>query len=233
MASSDYYESFMKTISKMIQMYGYLCIQTFFCAPNKDFVDSRLRRMFHSYYRIERFSNDYTLLFPYAVKYSSMVHKWFYRHPVINYQGERIVLTRIKFMKPPQFIIDKYKEFSDAHKDQMLDDFKTELHNQKMQAARKIVNIEDLIKTVIADPQPYLKRNCEEGEYFFDVDRRAHNLKVRAKLAQSIAFDAENHFQAQAKLNPPPPKPAPVPGVVNIFRRKRGRPPGARNKNVV
>jgi hypothetical protein len=233
MASSDYYESFMKTISKMIQMYGYLCIQTFFCAPNKDFVDSRLRRMFHSYYRVERFSNDYSLIFPYAIKYSSMVHKYFYRHPVINYQGERIIMNRIKIMKPPQFIIDRYQQFANAHKDKMLNDFMTELHNQKMQAARKIVNIEDLLKTVIDDPKPHLKTTCGENEYYFDIERIAHNLKIGRKLAQSIKFDAESHYQRQAKLNPPAPKPVSAPGAINIFKRKPGRPPGARNKVVV
>lgn len=225
MASADFYEDFMKTITKMIQMYGYLCIQTFFCAPNKDFVDSRIRKMFHNYYRVERFSNEYCVIFPYSLKYSSMFRKWKHKAPIINFQGEKIVLNRIKIMKPPEFLIKKYKEFSDAHKDKMLNDFMMELHNQKMQAARRIVNIEDLLKNVINDPKPYLKTTCAEGEYYFDEDRIAHNLKIKAKLAKSIRFDAESYFQKQALLNPPKILPQ-----TQIVKRKVGRPPGSRNK---
>jgi hypothetical protein len=197
MAASDYYENFMKTIAKVTTMMGYTGVIVFYCSIYKNFVDSRIRRMFHSYYECARYSNDRSIIRPYILRYSTIMKKEYVKHPVINIMGERVTLEQIVVQKPPQFIIDAYENLSIIRKDDMMDGYQEDIKRGMIKEKKGRLNVDELVKTVVDNYHDFespkmkgdkirlskfkLKWTCkitgEQADYVKEAAEKALNLK--------------------------------------------------------
>lgn len=198
MASSDWYERWLKTISKMVQMFGYLYLIVFFVAPLKDFVDSRIRKMFHSYYKVERFNNEYSIISPYRLKYSSIRNKWYYKSPIVNFQGERIVLNRIRFGKPPQDIIDRYEAIANQRKKEMLAGFIEDMKKDEARETRQELDIDKIINKVVQNYPNYESKRSKPDNPTLEQVKIEFGFRLTNRQAKYVKYEAETMLRNKA-----------------------------------
>lgn len=193
-ASSDWYEKWIKTVAKMVQMFGYLRPVVFFVAPVKDFVDARLRKMFHTYYKVKRYTNTETTITPYHLKYSTLHKKTIYKKPVINFTDQKVVIRRLIMGKPPQWLIDRYAELEINRKNEMLKKFAEELRKQEIKEKRQEVSIEELINQVVKDWQFFASKRSKPERIILDSTAIQLAFKTTNRLAQYIKRKAEEQL---------------------------------------
>lgn len=191
MSATDWYERWMKTITQMVQMFGYLCPVVLFVAPVKDFVDSRLRKMFHAYYKVERYTNEETTITPYHVKYNTVLNKWFYRKPIVNLAGQRITLRRIKLTCPPPFILDRYKNLEVQRKNDLFDRFLGEMKRSEIKEQKETVDIEKVIDYICKNYKLYENRRSKPTEILLDPNKIEFGFKITNRQALYIKNEAE------------------------------------------
>jgi len=202
MASTDWYEQFMKTITKTMQMFGYLLPVVLFVAPTKDFVDSRIRKMFHAYYKMERYNNDYTTITPYNVKYNTIFNKWFYKKPVLRLNGQEIILKRIKFGLPPPFITERYQALEITRKAKMKDGFMRDIRQAQVADQKKEVDIDKMVNFVIERYGLYESKSSSPDDIRLDEIKLEFGLKsagVTSRSAKYIKMESERIIKERMK----------------------------------
>jgi len=191
MSSADWYEKWMKTITQMVQMFGYLCPVVLFVAPVKDFVDSRLRRMFHAYYKINRYTMQETTITPYNLKYNTIANKWFYKKPVIDINGQQITLNRIRLSKPPDFLLERYKNLELQRKSRMFDKFIADIHRGEIRETKKEFNIDAAIDRVIENHKIYASKRSKPTDIILDQTKIEFSFNTTNRKAKYIKNEAE------------------------------------------
>jgi hypothetical protein len=191
MSSSDWYERWMKTITKMVQMFGYLYPIVLFVAPVKDFVDSRLRRMFHAYYHVERYDKLKSYVTPYNVRFNAILGKWFYKKPRMRIGSQEIIVRRIVIHKPPAFIIERYQQLELNRKDKMFKGFLEELKTEEVKEAKKEVDLDDVVEFVIKNYKNYESKRSLPQLIQLDSTRLEFGLKLRQREAMFVRAEAE------------------------------------------
>lgn len=199
MASSDWYETWIKDISKMVQMFGYLRPVVFFCAPIKDFVDNRLRRMFQNYFEVNRFSRAYCVYRPYDVGFNTFKNKAIYKTPKISLMDKDVYINRI-VITPPEFIIDRYQALEEERKPIMLRGFKDDMLKAEAAGQKREVDPNKAIDYVV------------QNFHFFEGDRSKPDnpvvnaihvsffFKVPTRTAQYIADQAKKRIREALKI---------------------------------
>jgi hypothetical protein len=198
MASSDWYEGWMKTITKTVQMFGYLNPIVLFVAPVKDFVDSRLRKMFHTYYNFNRVRTDYTTIRIYNTRYSTIKKKEYLRKPTVRIMGQRVVLDSIRLGLPPQFIIDRYTELSHFRKDKMLDGFIAQMKKGETKKSKDI-DVSEIIRHTKKNYHLYEASRSSKARIILDQTRIEFGLKIPAKHAKYVKTEVENELNEKLK----------------------------------
>ena len=191
MASSEWYERWMKTLAKTVQMFGYLHPTVFFVAPIKDFVDSRLRKMFHAYYNISRFNADYSVLTPYNVHYSTIKNKWYYKKPIVKYGGQNIRVEKIRVSKPPAFLVERYMEYEKGIKGKMLEGFIADIRADEEKEVLKEKDLEAIIKWVVANYTIFQTRTSSADNIILDKPVVQYKFKLSTNESQYVKNQAE------------------------------------------
>jgi hypothetical protein len=93
------------------------------------FIDSQPRKLFHAFYEVKRGSNQYSLIYPFEISYNKRTGKMYYVYPRFSgsqggERGYKILMKPIRLIKPPQWLIKKYKKHSEIIKDQLIDQMK-------------------------------------------------------------------------------------------------------------
>lgn len=127
MASSGWYELWGRTISSTVQMIGYLNPMIAVVAPLNEFVLSALRKLLNNLYICSRWNNDFGIVKPYGVIYSSMFRSYMYPRPTLKFGGQRYVIKKLIFGRPPKFIDDRYSELMNPSKDAKLKELRQTL----------------------------------------------------------------------------------------------------------
>ncbi len=162
-------------------------------------MDSRIRKMFHAYYKMERYNNENTTITPYNLKYNAILNKWFYKKPVLRIGGQEIVLRRIRFGKPPQFILDRYRNLEVQRKQQMMERFMQDIRRQEIQEVKKAVNIDEVINTVASKYQLYESKRSRPHDVVFDDIKIKFGFKVSTQEAKYIKGEAERIIREKNK----------------------------------
>lgn len=191
MSSSDWYEAWMKTITKMVQMFGYLCPIVLFVAPIKDFVDARLRKMFHAYYKVDRFTKTYVHLTPYNLKYSTIFNKWFYKKPVIRFAGQKIGIRRIKIGIPPSFLIERYENLAKYNKENMLDSFIKDMKKAELKEQKKTPDIDQVILYVVENYKIFETKRSKPDLPILDSTKIEFTYRISSRASRYIKNEAE------------------------------------------
>lgn len=199
MSSADWYERWLKTITKMVQMFGYLHPIVFFVAPVKDFVDSRLRKMFHNYYKVDRYNMKESVITPYNLKYNTVYNKHFYKKPIIRLGNQQITLKRLIIGKPPPRLLDRYIELENHRKDQMFTKFIDEVKKEETRDQKKEVDIEKVVDHVMQNIKLFEARGSKPTEPKLDVNLIEFSLKVPHRQAKFVKLTAERRIEAQLK----------------------------------
>lgn len=199
MSSSDWYEKMLKTVTKVVQFFGYLYVIVFFVAPTKDFVDSRLRKMFHAYYKVDRPSNFYNTVKIYSLKYNSMLNKWFYKHPIVEVGGERITVQQFRFPCPPSWMIERYENMAVLHKDSMLREMTQSINTVEQKEFSK----DDVPKAIDFVVENYTIFEAERGGkdiVHLDQLRIEFHFHVPARIARYIKQEGERRLRESGAI---------------------------------
>jgi hypothetical protein len=195
MGSSDWYERWMKVLTDTVQMFGYLYPVVLFVAPVKDFVDSRLRKMFHVYYKVARYDNDSTTITPYNVKYNTINNKWFYKKPVIRIGGQEIQMRRLRITKPPAFLVDRYRNLELSRKSVMLDKFMGEMRRSESKDVKKERNIGKVIDFVERNYKLFESKRSKPQEIVLDENTIEYNQEIPHRLAKYVKTEVEKKMR--------------------------------------
>ena len=198
MSSSEWYERWMKTLSKTVQMFGYLHPTVFFVAPIKDFVDSRLRKMFHSYYAVSRFTTDYSVILPYNMHYSTIKNKWYYKKPTVKYAGQNIRLDKLKIGLPPLFIVERYQEYEKGTKAKMLEDFISEMRKDEASDVKEEKDLNKIIQYVADNYELYQTKFSKPDNITLDKTIIQYSFKLSTNESQYVKIQAERTLKAKA-----------------------------------
>jgi len=190
-SSSDWYEKFARVLVKTFNMFGVYRPVVYFCQPVRSSVLSSLRKLFHNYYRIERYSTQFNYVFPYTLKFSSMMNKWFQHHPTVRLAGEKVTLTRIKFFMPPKFIIDRYEAHANVKKDSMLERFVDEIRTTEFKAQKDTPDVDKLVTLVCDNYKQYETKQSKPNNVKLEQAKIEFTLKVNSRIAKYIKFEAE------------------------------------------
>jgi len=195
MSSSDWYEKWMKTITQMVQMFGYLCPVVLFVAPVKDFVDSRLRKMFHAYFKIDRYGMEETTVTPYALKYNTINNKWFYKKPVIDINGQHITLRRLKISKPPDFLLERYRNLELQRKSVMFEKFVDDIRRAEVKETKKELDLDKVISKVIENCTIYESKRSKPTDIILDQTKIEFGWRTTNRVARYIKNEAERKIR--------------------------------------
>jgi hypothetical protein len=195
MSSADWYERWLKTIVKMVQMFGYLYPVVLFVAPVKDFVDSRLRRMFHAYYKMERYTLENTTITPYDLKYNTVRQKFFYKKPVIRLGTQEIVLRRIIMGRPPDEILERYGTLEQARKKVMFNNFIEEMKREDIKEVKETVNLDNVIDHVANKYQLYESKRSKPDNIMLDENKIEFGFKIPNRMAKYVKGKAEDKIR--------------------------------------
>lgn len=125
--SDSFYEEWYKILNQSIQIMGYLNPIIFFCAVIRDNIGAKFRKLFHMQAQCSRYSNEFNKTKIYYLHYDDIKGKTIPKRPRVRLFGRRHILNSVEFGKPPQFIIDAYRELTEPMKDKAL-----ESHNKKI-----------------------------------------------------------------------------------------------------
>jgi hypothetical protein len=191
MSSSDWYERWLKTLGKTMQMFGYLHPVVLFAAPIKDFVDARLRKMFHGYYSVKRTQNDYSTIIPYDVHYSTTRQKYYYPKPKVRIFGQTVVVNKIRLGIPPDWLLDRYQQYEKTVKVPMLKKFRDEIAEDDTRVKKIELTDNQILNDVISNMEVYETRRSTPETPIFDAFRIERSFGVKPRRAKFLKDDAE------------------------------------------
>jgi len=192
LSASDWYEKWMKTVTQMVQMFGMWCPVVLFVAPVKDFVDSRLRKMFHAYYKVTRTNKVCTYVTPYRVKFNSVLGKFFYKKPVMHVDGEKITIKRLQLGVPPDFILERYQNMEQVRKEDifknLIDDLKK---SETISKRKKQIDIDEVIKDVLNEYRIFESKNSKSTNIILDATKIRFNKRITNSEASYVKSEVE------------------------------------------
>lgn len=191
MGSADWYEGWMKSLTKVFQMFGYLHPRVLFVAPVKDFVDSRLRRMFHLYVKVNRYNTEECIFTPYDVLYNTLKNKFYYRKPSVRIGGQEVQIRRIHARAPPAEFMRRYQNFEQLKKPEMLKEFLDGMRKQEIQTAKQEVDLDKVIQFVAKQHQLYESKRSKQDNLILDLNKIEFGFKIPNRQAQFVKAEAE------------------------------------------
>lgn len=200
MGSDDWYETWLKEISKMMQMFGYLRPVVFFCAPLKNLVASKIRNMFQNYYEVNRYSKKYSVLSPYDTRYNAFKNKPTYRHPRITIMDRQIYVKRIT-LHPPEFIIKRYMELEGERKPEQLKSFKEEVLKAEAAGQKREVDPNKAIEYVVKNFKLFEGERSKPDNPVINAIHVSFFFKVPSRTAQYIADMAKRRLRESFKIS--------------------------------
>ena len=197
MSSSDWYENFMKAIAKSIQVLGYLRPFILFVAPVKDFVDARIRKMFHAYYKVDRPKNFMcSYITPYNLHFNTVYKKTFHKKPIVRLMGESRVINRIRLVAPKE-ILERYAEIELARKPKLMEEFYKDIRQQELQEQKKEFDFEKAVEYIMKNYSMFTSKRSNENNIILDQDIIQVKLRITNRLAKVLKLEAEDKLQEQ------------------------------------
>jgi hypothetical protein len=202
-SSDEWYQDFMKVINKTIQVFGYLNPIILIVAPVQDFVNAKIRKMLHTYYKLKRYNNDYATITPYNIDYNTVRQKWFFKKPKIRVLDREVQIKRINISKPPARICERYEQISNPVKRGIIDGGEQSLMDMEAPKAKKI-GIEEIIKKVVEEYKIYETKRSRPDSIILDATRIQYHFNesgITSRMSYMIKASAEQRLN-QRKEEP-------------------------------
>ena len=192
LSGADFYERWMKNVVDAVQMFGYLNPIVFFVAPIKDFINAPLRKMFHIYFNVRRYSDGCAYVIPYHLNYSGTYSKTFYRKPVVRFAGRKFHLRKLKMPKPPDFIVKRYKELEKLNKSRILEGLVKNMGYLQTRDTSRKLSEDEILECILNTPELYEAKSSKPEDLKLSGDWVHHRHKhVPVRTCSLLAQDAE------------------------------------------
>jgi hypothetical protein len=208
--NDEYFSEWYKTLSRVFQMFGYLNPCIFFCALNREAIGAKFRKLFNFIISAKRKSNEYSNLSAYELSYNPMFRKYFNRLPKFQIAGHEITLKRIHFGKPPDFIIQRYKNISTIQKDTMLDDMSLKMEELgKPKEVKKDLDLQPIIEHVVKNFNLYTSKRSKPSNIILDLTQiqMRTNPRLARRNAEFVKKEAESILQENLEKENSPREP--------------------------
>ena len=200
--SSEWFTSWMRAIQSSFEVMGYLSPIVFFCSPVRDYVSTKLSKMFNTQFDCNRTSLTETTLTPYNLKYNTIKKKFFYRFPVVRFQNKRITLKRLVIKRPPQWLIDRYEGKSFEQKDEKLDSYiDTIKQSAILDTVKERVDLDVLVEKVTKNWRFFKDEGARGNKIKIDVSELKYQLELKNDLALLVKKRAEKILNKEEDLN--------------------------------
>ena len=202
MASSDWYEKWIRALQKTLQICGMLKPMILFVAPSRDFIVSGMRKLIVAEHYLERHHTDYTTIKAYHVKYSSIKHDYYYKKPMVKIADTTYQLNRIHQHAPPEWFLERYKNHTEPKKVDMMTAFSDVV---KASVAEKDQDTEPdyegLIEDVFQKKDIFFSRTSKDGYMRIDQAALEIHYKLRPKFAKYIKDRVERRIRESVDEN--------------------------------
>lgn len=166
--SGAWYTAWMKALQKTLIVCGYLNIIIFFCSTNRDFLDSKVRKISHQHWVVSRYNKDENIIKVYMSNYNTIMKKEYYPHPKINLFGQLITMDKIRFQRPPEELIARYKKIESPRKDNMMEDLDGEIMRSELVNKRASIDMNEVVKHVYDNYTSFTSPKSREGHELID-----------------------------------------------------------------
>ena len=208
-SSAEWQKEWMAAINSVMQILGYLHLIILFIAPDKAFIDSKTRRMFHDLHKVSRPNNDYSVVKPYHLRWNQMKKKYDEVSPSIKIGNARMKLRSFRIRHYPKELGEAYQLLEEVRKPQMLDALDKKATASQAQHARRTFDYDALAVVVYED----VKKNGAGSLYQTKrsktraigdsptIDKAMVKMKLGVPVdgAQYIKSVVENRFEAERK----------------------------------
>jgi hypothetical protein len=190
----------MHAIQKEVMICGMWNPIIIFLSPQASFVDSKLRRMTHLYFKFARYNSKETIITPYEIHWNAIKQKFFYKKPKINFMGQEIVIRTLHIAKPPQEIIDKYRALEDIRKSKMSDEHDKEIQKDEIEERKDTLDINDVIDYVLENIKLFEAKNSKPSNVRLDEALIKYSFSnLKSKQEHYVKVMAERKIQEKIK----------------------------------
>lgn len=198
MSSSGWYEQWARAISSTVQMIGYLNPMIAVVAPLNEFVLSVLRRLLNNLYICSRYNNEFSVVKPYEVFYSSMFRNYMYPRPTLKFGGQKYVIRKLVMGKPPQFIIDGYEEIMNPQKDAKLSQIRQSLMTSTI-TEKEEVSFDEQVEFLVKNWGIFKSKTASDDNVILDTALIRYRLDKSGEMPDRKARALKN--EAERRLS--------------------------------
>lgn len=190
--NDEYFSEWYKELSRVFQMFGYLNPCIFFCALNRESIGAKFRKLFNFIISAKRKSKEYSKLNCYELSYNPMFRKYMHKRPKFQIAGQDVTLKGIQFGKPPEFIIERYKNLSTLQKNEYLDASEERMTAlAKPKAKKAVTNYEEIIQYLVKNSSLYATKNSRPNRVILDAFKIHIKHAIKNQDAQYCKKEAE------------------------------------------
>lgn len=201
-SSGDWYEKWMKTIQKFLQVCGMLKPIIIFVAPNREFIVSGMRKLIIAEHHMKKFNPQFSRMNCYHVKYNFMKKgdPYVFKRPMIRIAGQNITLKHINIYPPPDWFIERYKNLTEPDKRERMSQWTQEVH--KIIAGQEEEgepDYDNIIEDIWSKKHLFFGRKTREGVQTIDQTEIEVQYKMKPKFAKMIKDRIERRLAEDAK----------------------------------
>lgn len=195
----EWYDISNKSINYAVQVFGVYLPIVYFVSPDVSYIDSQPRKLFHSFYEMNRKQNKFAIMRPFDVRYNKRNSKVYYVYPRFHLKNEDVygttlILKQLKIMPPRSELEDRYdlhsRIFKNKITDQMVERTKA-FESGELDAKR--MTYDELIKTLVENKteKKYLSKKSIPDNVVFDANALRFEFDIPAGVASHIKRKAE------------------------------------------
>lgn len=203
MNNQEYFDKLNRALVKAMTVIGYLHPTIIFIAPLKEFVLKGIQKMTHVYLKLSRYSNDYTVVSPYNLEFSTFRQKMMYRHHKVNLFDTPIQVNQIRFYLPPKEINNWYDQYEKLQKPILIKDIRE--HSKLKTGSVKEIDpkAEELMSKVKSNIKTFeSSRNKKTGKVRLDARFIKTTFGVSSELSYYVKKRIENEINLSVTPQP-------------------------------
>jgi hypothetical protein len=195
----EWYDMSNKSISYTLQVFGRYRPIVYFVTQDMGYIDSQARKLFHGFYEMNRMDNNYAIAKPFDVKYNKRSGKVYYVYPRYHLKnfdayGTKLIIRKIKILKPFKEIEDRYDWHSKVFKDKIVAQMKERSEKYRSgEIEAKKMTVAEIIEALVKNKenQLYLSKRSKIDDIIFDKDSIRHEFGIPDSQARHIKKMAE------------------------------------------
>jgi hypothetical protein len=199
LSNMRWYEELAKVVSAELQAVGYLNPLICFVTQNFSFINTTARKLSQGVFEVNRTNNLYSTIKPFWIENNPWITGFYRKYPIFcesrgNVASNVYKINKIKIGLPPKEILERYKNHSQAFKDQLLISSEESVNMAEFSKTRKrtlVAGIEEIVKEVVSNADEYKSYSKKKGIATYlneNIIQHRHNLSMKeAKLVKALS----------------------------------------------